>query len=211
MYAIAETFLSVQGEGRQAGQAAFFIRFHGCNLVCNFGNGFVCDDDAHVSKPISELTALDLVIQARKAGTHNIVLTGGEVSLDPNISKLIRYFRHEGYFVAVETNGVKIERLLDANLITYSPKIGFARKARQISYDDYLSLGHSGNIELKLLAGEHHHVDTGRWDSYALKYVQAIGNAHTFDDANMKYCVDFVTHNPEWYLSTQLQKLYKVD
>ena len=203
--------MSVQGEGSQSGQAAFFIRFHGCNLTCDFGNGFVCDDKAH-SGPTSEmLSSLDLVIRARKSNTHNIVITGGEASLNGAVDKLIRYLRHEGYHVAVETNGHKMERLLDANLITYSPKTGFGDKARLVPYEEYQAMNHGGEIELKLLAGKDNHVDEGRWDSYPLKYIQAIGYTHEFDADNLTYCVDFVTNHKKWYLSTQIQKLYKVD
>ena len=51
MYAIKEIYKTIQGEGAQAGRAAVFVRFSGCNLwsgrekhretaVCNF-----CDTD----------------------------------------------------------------------------------------------------------------------------------------------------------------------
>ena len=35
-YALAEIFESLQGEGRNTGRAAVFIRFAGCNLRCSF-------------------------------------------------------------------------------------------------------------------------------------------------------------------------------
>lgn len=35
-YRINEIFYSLQGEGRNTGQAAVFIRFSGCNLHCSF-------------------------------------------------------------------------------------------------------------------------------------------------------------------------------
>ncbi len=199
--------MSVQGEGSLAGQAAFFIRFHGCNLTCDFGNGFKCDDTNHTKPNYEEIGSLDLMIKARKAGTHNIIITGGECSNDKNIHKLIRYFRREGYHVSAETNGNHIERLAGANLITYSPK----KRGRLVTYEDYKEMEGGGmpDIELKLLAGTQDTPDK-IWEDYPLKYIQAIGNEHSFDEANMKYCVDFVTKNTEWHLSTQLQKLYKV-
>ena len=33
---VAETFLSINGEGTRAGQLAFFIRLAGCNLRCDY-------------------------------------------------------------------------------------------------------------------------------------------------------------------------------
>ena len=53
-YPIVETFYSIQGEGKYAGRAAYFIRFLGCNLKCDFGNGFVCDDTAHTYKSLKK-------------------------------------------------------------------------------------------------------------------------------------------------------------
>ncbi len=213
-YKIAETFHSIQGEGSWAGQQAFFIRFHGCNLTCDFGGGFACDDVAHTSKDFKMMTVMDMEIAARKIpNTLNIVITGGEVTLNSGIGKVINSLKLLGFHVAVETNGYKIERLSDADLITYSPKIAWSKVARLITYNDYLKIFEGGRpiIELKLLAGKSNEVDVKLWEDYPLKYIQAIGNKHGFDKTNMRYCVDFVTVNPEWYLSTQLQKLYKVD
>jgi len=210
-YPITETFLSVQSEGSLAGQAAFFIRFGGCNLTCQFTPTLKCDEKLHCdSENNSMISSMELMILARKSKTHNIIITGGEPSLNGSVSKLIRYFRREGYHVSVETNGHKIERLLDANLITYSPKIGFSKGARQISYDEYLSFEHKGDIELKLLAGIDNTPDTGRWEDYPLKYLQAINHEDTINITNARYVSDFVATNPEWYTSFQAHKITKV-
>lgn len=40
MRKINEIFYSLQGEGRNTGMAAVFVRFSGCNLRCSF-----CDTD----------------------------------------------------------------------------------------------------------------------------------------------------------------------
>ena len=39
-YRVNEIFYSLQGEGRNVGRAAAFLRFSGCNLQCPF-----CDTD----------------------------------------------------------------------------------------------------------------------------------------------------------------------
>ena len=155
-YKIAETFHSVQGEGSWAGQQAFFIRFHGCNLQCEFGDSFKCDDAAHSGPNYEMLNLLELEIAARAIPTTlNIVLTGGELSLNGNIGRVIRTLKSFGFRVACETNGYKIERLKDADLITYSPKTKWDHKARLITYEDYTEMesGEMPPIELKLLAG----------------------------------------------------------
>ena len=35
-FLVAEHFVSINGEGRLAGQLAYFIRFAGCNLKCDY-------------------------------------------------------------------------------------------------------------------------------------------------------------------------------
>ena len=210
MFKIAETFRSVQGEGSQAGQAAFFIRFYGCNLNCNFGNGLYCDDMAHKAG-YDTLTLFQLETMIRTGDTdrdkiHNVIITGGECTLDDNLPTLISYLKSVGFHVAVETNGERIELASEADLITYSPKKG----GRQLNFTEADALGILDKLELKLLAGAYNEVDT-KWNDYPLKFLQAIGGEHDFYDANMKYCVDYVTWHPEWHLSTQIQKLYKVD
>jgi len=199
--------MSVQSEGSLAGQPAFFIRFHGCNLECKFGDGFTCDESLHSLPKYDKMSPLELLIQARKANTHNVVITGGEPSLNGGIGKLIRYLRHEGYHVSVETNGYMMERLTDANLITYSPKIGYSKGARLISYDEYCTMDHSEEIELKLLANEANPVDSGRWDAYPLKYVQAINNEHSICQSAVEYVTNYCASNPEWYMSFQAHKV----
>jgi len=210
-YRIAETFHSVQGEGSWAGVPVFFIRFYGCNLTCNFDNGFTCDDSAHLNSDYKEMTLMDLDIEARKIpGTLYIVVTGGEPSLYAGIGKFIKTLKSFGFSVAVETNGYKIERLLEADLITYSPKVKWSKAARDLAYDEYSKLEKAPDIELKLLAGANDPVDVDKWDKYPLKFVQAINYEHEFNYANLTYCVEFVTANPDWKLSTQLQKLYRI-
>ena len=35
-YQVVEKFVSINGEGRRAGELAAFIRFKGCNLQCSY-------------------------------------------------------------------------------------------------------------------------------------------------------------------------------
>ncbi len=116
-YAVKELFLTLQGEGGQAGRAAVFCRFAGCNLwsgresdraasACTF-----CDTDfvgldgpgggrfAHPDALAEAAASLWRGDDARL-----VVCTGGEplLQLDP---ALIDAFHARGFEVAVETNG----------------------------------------------------------------------------------------------------------
>jgi len=199
-YNIVETFYSIQGEGKFAGTSAYFIRFFGCNLACNFGNGFVCDDKAHSNKKLVVGYSInELVNKAEIVGAKHIVLTGGEVSLG-NVNPLIEALQDAGMFVQVETNGNNYEAIKSANYVTYSPKGAFDKDAPVMLIFN----------ELKLLAGINKPVDANLWTQIENKYVQPIGNEHSWDMDNVKYCIEFVKENPEWKLSLQTQKVMEV-
>ena len=116
-YAVKELFLTLQGEGGQAGRAAVFLRFAGCNLwsglerdraaaACTF-----CDTDfvgldgpggGRFATP--EALADAATALWRGASDRLVVCTGGEplLQLDP---ALIDTLHARGFEVAVETNG----------------------------------------------------------------------------------------------------------
>ena len=208
-YPIVEKFHSIQGEGIQAGEQAFFLRFHGCNLECVFDKTHKCDEPLHVTGGITEMTLLEIEIAARKIPTTlNVIITGGEPSIQPGIEELISFLKRMGFYVAVETNGENVEKLIHADLITYSPKVGFSKKARLIPFELMTEL--EANVELKLLANANKPVEVDLWDEYSLKYVQPINFESDIDMESVKYCTDFVTNNPDWKLSMQMHKVAKV-
>jgi 7-carboxy-7-deazaguanine synthase (Cx14CxxC type) len=117
-YAVKEIFLTLQGEGGQAGRAAVFCRFAGCNLwsgreqdrasaVCTF-----CDTDfVGMDGPGGGrfATADDLAAAVEAAwtgGAQNrlVVLTGGEPLLQVD-EPLIEALHSRGFSLALETNG----------------------------------------------------------------------------------------------------------
>ena len=118
MYSVKEIFLTLQGEGGQAGLPAVFVRFSGCNLwsglerdraaaVCKFcDTDFIGTDGTGGGK---FKTAQDLA-QAIKShwpqgqGEMWAVMTGGEPLLQLD-DALIAACHAEGIRVAVETNG----------------------------------------------------------------------------------------------------------
>src|SRR6201988_2776457 len=136
-YAVKEIFLTLQGEGAQAGRAAVFCRFAGCNLwsgrendraaaICKF-----CDTDfVDVNGPgggrfqtAEELA--DAIASQWPSGLEErrfVVCTGGEplLQLDPALIDAL----HARYFeIAVETNGT-IPAPAGIDWVCVSPKLG---------------------------------------------------------------------------------------
>ena len=77
LYPVTELFLSVQGEGLNAGRSAWFIRFAGCNLACPGCDEPLHDDNSKVTK----MTASEIVNTIVGQPADVIVITGGEPTL----------------------------------------------------------------------------------------------------------------------------------
>jgi 7-carboxy-7-deazaguanine synthase len=118
-YAVKEAFLTVQGEGGQAGRPAVFLRFAGCNLwnglerdrasaVCSFcDTDFVGVDGDGGGKFVDAGGLADHVAsfwRGREGDPRLVVCTGGEPLLQLD-APLIAALKARGFDIAVETNG----------------------------------------------------------------------------------------------------------
>lgn len=115
---IAETFTSIQGEGKWTGAPSFFIRVSGCNLRCAW-----CDTPYASWKPEGDRRTVDaLLAEARASGVAHAVVTGGEPMIFPAVAALTRGLRDLGMRTTIETAGTA---WLDAHadLLSISPKL----------------------------------------------------------------------------------------
>lgn len=111
-YKVAEKFISINGEGRLAGQLAVFVRFQGCNLNCSY-----CDTTwANQKNAHYELmTEKDIHSYISSTDVKNVTLTGGEPLIQPEIKLLLAELASdENLHIEIETNGsVSIAGLAD--------------------------------------------------------------------------------------------------
>jgi 7-carboxy-7-deazaguanine synthase (Cx14CxxC type) len=135
-YAIKEIFLTLQGEGMQAGRLAVFCRFAGCNLwsgrevdrataVCNFCDTEFVGTDGSGGGRFADAEAVAARINdiwGDRGAQRFVVCTGGEplLQLDP---PLIEALHGLGFEIAVETNGT-IAAPPGLDWICVSPKAG---------------------------------------------------------------------------------------
>ncbi len=118
-YAVKETFLTVQGEGGQAGRPAVFLRFAGCNLwsgreqdrveaVCSFCDtefvGTDGDGGGKFADPVALARHVASLWIGRDGDPKLVVCTGGEPLLQLD-GPLISALHARGFDIAVETNG----------------------------------------------------------------------------------------------------------
>jgi 7-carboxy-7-deazaguanine synthase len=103
---ILEIFESRQGEGPCVGDPQIFVRFGGCNLVCDY-----CDTPESIpmrSGPVRELDRVLEQIETLRAGRPNPVvsLTGGEpLAHSAFLEALVPELKARGYRIYLETNG----------------------------------------------------------------------------------------------------------
>ncbi|MDR3509749.1 MAG: 7-carboxy-7-deazaguanine synthase [Caulobacteraceae bacterium] len=203
-YSVKEIFLTLQGEGGQAGRAAVFCRFAGCNLwsgreidragaVCTFCDTDFVGMDGEGGGRFPTPAALVDAIEAKWAGgvgDRLVVCTGGEplLQLDP---PLIAALHARGFSIAVETNGT-LAAPEGLDWICVSPKA------------DAL-LAQTRGQELKLVfpqAG----VDPARFESLDFErfYLQPMDGPDraTNSDLAVAYCLS----HPRWRLSVQTHK-----
>lgn len=109
---IAEIFCSIQGEGLYLGQKQIFIRFAGCNLLCDY-----CDEpkalqsgkfpDQSFGQVIEKIKSLQ-----KKENPETVSLTGGEPLLQAAfIEKLMPMIKTARLKIHLETNAVLVEEL----------------------------------------------------------------------------------------------------
>ena len=202
-YAVKEIFLTLQGEGMQAGRRAVFLRFAGCNLwtgreqdraaaQCTFcDTDFVGMDGENGGRYAAEALAATVADLWGDAERPLVVMTGGEPLLQAD-PPLIEALHSRGFEVAVETNGTQAAPA-GLDWICVSPKAGTHVVQR-------------GGDELKLVwpqAG----IDPAQLLSWDFRHfiVQPLDGPDR--QASLAAAIELVMAEPRWRLGLQTHKL----
>jgi 7-carboxy-7-deazaguanine synthase len=206
-YTVKEIFYTLQGEGANAGRAAVFCRFSGCNLwsgreedrsraVCQF-----CDTDFVGVGPDGGRfrAASDLADAVERAwrsdsGSRFVVCTGGEPLLqldEPAIDEL----HARGFEVAIETNGTR-SAPTTIDWVCVSPKAG-AELIQRSGDELKLVYPQTGALpeEFESLDFEHF-------------FLQPMDGPST--EENTRLAIEYCMTHPRWRLSVQTHKLLGV-
>jgi len=207
-YAVKEMFLTLQGEGANAGRRAVFVRFAGCNLwsgreadrasaVCRF-----CDtefvgmdgDGGGRFASAADLVAAATALWGDGEAERFVVLTGGEPMLQID-DALIDALHGAGFMIAMESNGT-IAAHPGIDWVCISPKAGS------------VVVQHHGD-ELKLVWPQPGS-DVDAMERWAFRHwlVQPMDDgAREPNLANQQAAIDFVLARPRWRLSLQTHKM----
>jgi 7-carboxy-7-deazaguanine synthase (Cx14CxxC type) len=204
-YAVKEMFLTLQGEGGQAGRAAVFCRFAGCNLwsgreidraaaICNFCDtdfvGVDGDGGGKFASP-EALAQAAAALWMHGVGGRLVVCTGGEPLLQLDAA-LIDAFHELDFEIAVETNGT-LKAPAGLDWICVSPKAD-------------APLVQTSGQELKLVFPQPG-VDPERFTPLAFErfFLQPMDGPDR--EAATRAAIAYCLAHPKWRLSLQTHKM----
>ncbi|CUS44862.1 MAG: 7-carboxy-7-deazaguanine synthase [Pseudomonadota bacterium] len=203
-YAVKEMFLTLQGEGVNAGRRAVFVRFAGCNLwsgreqdreaaICRFcDTDFVGTDGAGGGKFADAAALAAAVSDHWGEGTAErfVVLTGGEPMLQVD-DGLVEALHAAGFVIAIESNGT-IAAHPGIDWVCISPKAGSLVVQR--SGDELKLVWPQAGTDVAAIEG---------WD-FRHFLVQPMDDARLAE--NQAAAIDFVLARPHWRLTLQAHK-----
>lgn len=204
-YAVKEVFLTLQGEGANAGARAVFVRFAGCNLwtgreadrvsaVCKFcDTDFVGMDGTGGGRFADADTLADSVAAEWGEGAEKrfVVLTGGEPMLQVDAA-LVDALHVLGFRIAIETNGtLPVEPGID--WVCVSPKAG--SDVVQTSGDELKLVWPQPGSDVEAIEA---------WD-FANFLIQPMDDVR--GEANVRAAIDFAMARPKWRLTLQTHKM----
>jgi 7-carboxy-7-deazaguanine synthase (Cx14CxxC type) len=203
-YAVKEIFLTLQGEGGQAGRPAVFCRFAGCNLwsgreedragaVCTFCDTDFVGMDGEGGGRFAGAEALAAAVERAWIGGDGdrlVVLTGGEPLLQVD-EALVQALRDRGFSIALETNGT-LAAPEGIDWVCVSPKAD-------------APLVQTRGQELKLVFPQPGH-DPARFESLAFERFLLQPMDGPDRQANTAAAIAYCLAHPRWRLSVQTHK-----
>ncbi|MET1110922.1 MAG: 7-carboxy-7-deazaguanine synthase [Allosphingosinicella sp.] len=202
-YAVKEIFLTLQGEGMQAGRRAVFLRFAGCNLwsgreqdraeaQCRFcDTDFVGTDGENGGRYEAEALARQVGELWMQGERPLVVVTGGEPMLQLD-GVLVEALHAAGFEIAAETNGT-LPAQAGLDWICVSPKAG--TEVVQRSGDELKLVWPQAGIDPETLLG---------WD-FEHFILQPLDGPER--EASTAAAIAYVMAHPRWRLGLQTHKL----
>ena len=204
-YAVKECFLTLQGEGVQAGSRAVFLRFAGCNLwsgreqdrasaQCNFCDTDFVGTDGEGGGKFGSADALAAHVErlwGKGEERRLVVITGGEPMLQRD-EALVEALHSRGFRVAAETNGT-LPATPGIDWICVSPKAG--TDVVQRSGDELKLVWPQRGIEPAQL-------ETWKFDHFLVQPMDCEER-----DAAVQAAIRLAMERPKWRLTLQAHKV----
>ena len=208
MFIVKEIYKTLQGEGAQAGRAAVFCRFAGCNLwsgreedrttaICRFCDTDFVGSDGDGGGRFETASMLADSIEStwgQDRSRRFVVFTGGEPLLQLD-ARLIDAVRDRGFTTAVETNGT-IEAPDGIDWICVSPKAGADIRQRR---------GHELKLVFPQPGAPPEQFEQLDFQHFFLQPMDGSERGRNTASA-IEYCLS----HPRWRVSLQTHKLMEI-
>jgi 7-carboxy-7-deazaguanine synthase (Cx14CxxC type) len=204
-YSVKESFLTLQGEGVQAGSRAVFLRFAGCNLWsgreqdratadCRFCDTDFVGTDGKGGGKFRSAEALADQVEATWGEAQErrlVVITGGEPMLQLD-EALIDALHDRGFRVATESNGT-LPAVGGLDWLCVSPKAGTDVVQRQ-------------GDELKLVWPQVG-IEPAELEQWTFDHFLVQPMACAAREAALDAAIKLAMERPKWRLSLQAHKV----
>ncbi|MEY2403295.1 MAG: 7-carboxy-7-deazaguanine synthase [Acidimicrobiaceae bacterium] len=200
-YVVKEVFATLQGEGANAGRAAVFCRFAGCNLwsgreehragaVCRFCDTDFVGTDGPGGGHFAQADVLADHVSALAGATRFVVCTGGEPLLQLD-APLIDELHARGFEIAIETNGT-LPVPDGVDWVCMSPKA---------ESEVVVTSGHELKLVYRQAGGEPERYEHLDFSHFFLQPMDGPDRA-----AHTAAAIDYCLAHPRWRLSVQTHK-----
>lgn len=207
-----EIFYTIQGEGRNVGRAALFLRLPFCNLSCTF-----CDTEFD---SFFETTEEELADQLRSCRTRFAVITGGEPSMNKDCPALVRLLKSEGYEIAMESNGQFLTPS-EIDFLTVSPKRWTTKRGHPGTHPPFWFDTRNTPSEIRLVIDSEDAFLAadkifGAWERGEFQFKPGTEPAFYVSPewgargSLLPKIIDFVKERPAWKISLQTHKILNV-
>ncbi len=209
MMQVVEKFISINGEGKHAGQLAVFIRFKGCNLKCSY-----CDTQwaNALNTYYIEQSPKEIVDYIKSTNIKRVTLTGGEPTLQKDFHTLLELLSKEkNISVEIETNGATdISKFCDISnraSFTMDYKCPSSNMENYMVLDNFNYLDKSKDDVVKFVVGSIQDLKSmvAIMERYSLKDKCYIYVSAVFGKIELSTIVDFMKDNHLNDVSLQLQ------
>ena len=206
-YSVQEMFLTLQGEGLQAGMRAVFLRFAGCNLwsgreedrataECTFCDTDFVGVDGEGGGRFADANALADKVAAfwgkpEAGGARLVVITGGEPMLQLD-ADLVAALKARDFRIAIETNGT-LPVIEGVDWICVSPKAG--TKVVQLKGDELKMVWPQSGLDIDA-------IESWDFNHWLVQPMDGVNARESHEAA-----IAFVMDRPRWRLSLQTHKL----
>jgi len=189
---VMEEFYSIQGEGYNTGQAAYFIRIGGCDVGCHW-----CDVKESWNAKLHPLMPVEGIIErAAEYPAKAVVITGGEPALY-NLEPLCRGLKDKEISIYIETSG-SAEPKGVFDWVCLSPKIKSPPVPSAYTMADELKVIISREEDLAWAEEQEAKVGPG-----CMLFLQA---EWSVSEKMMPVIVDYILNHPQWHISLQSHK-----